>query len=446
MAFPDEQELKREGAELLSALIRFDTTNPPGNETPCALYLKEWLERRNISSQVFESAPGRGNLIARVEGLKGAEPLLLLSHLDVVPAVASDWSVHPFSGEVLDGSVWGRGAIDCKGPSVMQALALWGLVKDGFKFNRDVILSATADEETGGKMGVEWLIENHREKFFAPFALNEGGGFGFKFRGRTYVTCQTMEKKICWIELEARGEAGHASTPIDDSAMNRMAKALAKLADHRAPLNKDSKEALNVMWKGFAGNFGYVLAWFSSMPVVRDALLSLISSSSLRRTIRAMLSNTISITLIKGGEKANVIPSRVSATLDCRLLPGMTHEEMLADIQKVVEKYGVEARLSTRSKGSHSDADSPLYRAIESAVTALGAEYRLTPILSTGATDGRHLAAYGCKVYGFVPLMPDKGNGKILRAIHGVDERISLDNIAFGARLIADVVRRFCGV
>lgn len=445
MTFPDVQELKREGAELLSALIRFDTTNPPGNETPCALYLKEWLEKKGIPAQLLESAPGRGNVIGRVEGSSGAEPLLLLSHLDVVPAGASDWSVSPFGGEIRDGFVWGRGAVDCKGPAVMQALALWGLLKEGFKFKRDVLISATADEETGGKMGVEWLIENHREKFFAPFALNEGGGFGFKFGKRTYITCQTMEKKICWIELEARGEAGHASTPIENSAMNRMAKALAKLTDHRAPLNKDSKKAIKAMWKGFAGNFGCLPAWLSSMPLVRDTLLSLISSPSLRRTIRAMLSNTISITLIRGGEKANVIPSRVSATLDCRLLPGMTHEEMLEDVRKVVGRYGVQARLSTRSKGAHSDADSPLYHAIESAVNALGENYRLTPILSTGATDGRHLAAHGCRVYGFVPLMPEKGNGKILRAIHGVDERISLENLAFGATLIADVIRRFCG-
>lgn len=445
MAFPDEQELKREGAELLSALIRFDTTNPPGNETPCALYLKEWLEKRGISAEVLESAPQRGSVVARVDGAGDREPLLLLSHLDVVPAVISDWSVPPFAGEVRDGFVWGRGAVDCKGPAVMQALAVWGLIREGFKFKRNVILSATADEETGGKMGVEWLIENHRDKFFAPFALNEGGGFGFKFRGRTYVTCQTMEKKICWIELEARGESGHASTPIEDSAMNRMAKALAKLADHRALLNRESKEAIKVMWKGFAGIFGFILAWFSFSPYLRDFLLSLISSPSLRRTIKAMVSNTISITLIHGGEKANVIPSRVTATLDCRLLPGMTHEEMLENIQKIVGKYGVHARLSTRSKGAHSNVDTPLYRAIESAVCALGESYRLTPILSTGATDGRHLTVQGCTVYGFVPLLLEKGNGKILRAIHGVDERISLENLVFGATLIADVVRRFCG-
>lgn len=443
--FPDDENLKREGAKLLGDLIRFDTTNPPGNEKACADYLRKWYESRGISGRVIESEPGRGNFIGRI---KGSDPstgaLLMLSHLDVVPAVASDWSVPPFSGELKDGHVWGRGAIDCKGPAAMQALALAGLIEAGAKFKRDIVIGATADEEAGGEKGVLWLLENCKDDFFAPFALNEGGGFSLKARGKIYFTCQTSEKKICWVNLRARGEPGHASMPVEGSAMNNMARALSELAAHRAPINKDSRHAVEAMWRLIAGRPGAIAARLATYPVISDFLLSLISDQAARRMLRAMVSNTISITVVHGGEKANVIPAQVDATLDCRLLPGMSHEEMLEDIRRVVGKYGITAELSTTSHGAYTDPDSDLFHAIESAVNSLGPHHRIAPFMSTGATDGRHLAAHGCKVHGFMPLRVEKDAGSHLKSLHGINERISAENLAFGARLLADIIQRFC--
>ena len=443
--FPDDETLKREGVKLLGDLIRFDTTNPPGNESACAEYLGKWYESRGITGRVVESAPGRGSYIGRI---KGAGPslgaLLMLSHLDVVPAVASEWTVPPFSGELKDGYVWGRGALDCKGPVVMQALALAGLVEAGVKFRRDIVIGATADEEMGGEKGVLWLLENRKDDLFAPFALNEGGGFGINARGKTWYTCQTSEKKICWINLRARGDSGHASMPFEGSAMNNMAKALAEISTHRAPINRESRHAVEAMWRLIAGWPGAIAARLATYPIIGDFLIALISDNVVRRMVKAMFTNTISITVVHGGDKANVIPSQVDATLDCRLLPGMSHEEMLEDIRRVAGKYGVTAELSTTSNGAYTEPDSDLFHAIEAAVTSLGPDHRVAPFMSTGATDGRHLASHGCKVHGFMPLRPEKDAGSLLKTLHGVNERISTENLVFGARLLADIIHRFC--
>jgi len=225
-----------------------------------------------------------------------------------------------------------------------------------------------------------------------------------------------------------------------------MAKALAKLATHRAPINRDSRHAVEAMWRLIAGWPGAIAARLATYPVISEFLFATISSSAARRMVKAMLSNTISITVVHGGDKANVIPAQVDATLDCRLLPGMSHEEMLEDVRRIVGKYGVDAELSTTSSGAHTDTDSDLYRVIEAAVESLGPNHRLAPIMSTGATDGRHLAAHGCKVHGFMPIRVDKDAGAHLKSLHGIDERISTNNLAFGAKLLADIIQRFCSV
>ncbi|MCL4424254.1 MAG: M20/M25/M40 family metallo-hydrolase, partial [Firmicutes bacterium] len=221
----------------LSRLIQFDTTNPAGNELPAAHYLAEVLRSEGLEPVVVEPAPGRGSVIARLKGTGEKPPLLLLSHLDVVPAVREGWRRDPFGGEVADGEIWGRGALDCKGLTAAWLELVLLLKRTGHPLQRDVIFAATADEEMGGTWGVKWLSENRFDLIQAEYALNEGGGSAFRIGQQTYYTYQTAEKAICWVRLRARGTGGHASIPLPDNALVYLAKAISALGTRRLPVH-----------------------------------------------------------------------------------------------------------------------------------------------------------------------------------------------------------------
>ena len=230
-------QVGREAAELLAKLIRINTSNPPGNEVAACEFLKPLYAELGLNPVVLGPEASRQSIIGRIKAEKAeGEPLLLLSHLDVVPADAREWSCDPFAGEVRDGFVWGRGALDCKNATAVEFTALKLFLQAGHKLKRDIILAATADEETGGEQGMEWLIANHFDLLKAGFGINEGGGFSVKVAGREVFVCQTGEKGICWIKLTSKGYSGHASTPPAETAMTKMIAALFAVMQRRQPL------------------------------------------------------------------------------------------------------------------------------------------------------------------------------------------------------------------
>ena len=429
----------------LRDLIRFDTANPPGNEIPLVVYLRDRLAAEGIDSMLLESAPGRGNLVARLRGNGAKRPLLLLSHVDVVPAEAEQWSHSPFSADVAEGYVWGRGAVDMKGLTAIELELFLLLNRLNLPLKRDVILAATADEEAGGTYGAKWLVENHYDLIDAEYGVNEGGGLGRRIGNRWLFNCQTAEKGICWSKLTARGEPGHASMPRDQTAVGKLVAAVDKLTGARLPQHRTSTVD------------NYVRALSQVMPPPMDqailgllkedtepAVLAQIPDETMAIMLRASLRNTATPTILRAGEKINVIPSVAEAEVDCRLVPGQTVDDILSELRVIVGD-DVEIEVLRTSPGVETSYDTPLFDIITEVMSELEPGSVTAPSMSTGATDSRYLAWKGCKVCGFWPIKSMPGEDSVSRLVHAHDERISVENLRFGARVLWEVVLRLCG-
>jgi acetylornithine deacetylase/succinyl-diaminopimelate desuccinylase-like protein len=440
-------EAGREAAELLAALIRINTSNPPGNEAAACEFLKPIYSGLGLNPVVLGPEPSRQSIIGRLKAdPPEGEPLLLLSHLDVVPADAAEWTVDPFAGAIKDGVVWGRGALDCKNATAVEFTALKLFLQAGHRPKRDIILAATADEETGGDQGMGWLIANHFDLLRAGSGINEGGGFSVKIAGREVFVCQTGEKGICWIRLLARGDSGHASTPPAETAMTKMVAALAAVMRRRQPLRlTDTVRGLIAQIAAQFGPGATLLARAALTPLFEEYALRRVKNAEQRNLLRAISHNTVTLTSLKGGDKVNVIPGEVTATLDCRVIPGFSPEQMLAEVRAMVEPFGVQAEVISTSTGGEMPADSELFRAIRDTLQGYSAGALLAPYLMPGGTDGRYLVQKGVKVYGWIPLQMEPGDTEpVFRRLHGKDERVSIKNLAFGARLLYDLLVRFC--
>ncbi|MFQ5911528.1 MAG: M20/M25/M40 family metallo-hydrolase, partial [Thermoplasmata archaeon] len=338
MSGPSE-EVRKEVTELLSDLIRIDTTNPPGNETPAAELVADKLSDEGLKPEILESEDGRGSVVARIEGRGGRLSLLLLSHLDVVVADPSRWSVHPFSGDVKDGFVWGRGALDMKGMVAIEVAVMSLLARRGVRPRGDVLFASVADEEKGGRAGAGWLVENHLEKVKADYVINEGGGFSIPVDGKHVFLVQTAEKGIMWMRIRARGSPGHASMPgIGDNAILRMASVIQHLGTHRTPIKVIPvvKLFIETLSEERGGRLAGKLV---TSPLFVDRLLNSMSKDSkgVVEAIRAMLRTTMAPTMVRGGVKENVIPSECEAVVDCRILPGQSKKSLLEEVDKALE-------------------------------------------------------------------------------------------------------------
>ncbi len=428
----------------LQDLIRFDTTNPPGNETPCAQYIQERLAAEGIQATVLESAPGRGNIVARLKGDGSERPLLLLSHLDVVPAEADQWEHPPFSGDLIDDYVWGRGAVDMKGLTAIELEILLLIKRMALPLKRDIILAATADEEAGGLYGLGWLVTNHLDLIDAEYCINEGGGIGVKLGDRWAFLCQTAEKGICWTKMIARGEPGHASTPKGETAVGRLAAAVDRLAHTRLPQHHVKTVTTLVqslsqilpppLDQGILGLLD---------PETEPQTLQMLPDPTLAALMSASLRNTATPTILRAGTKVNVIPSVAEAEIDCRLLPGQTPDDALAEIRAVVGNE-VELEVVRTSPGVESEYDTPLFHLLDQVINEFEPGSMTVPFMVTGATDGRYLAARGVHVYGFWPMKEMPGGPRVFDLAHAHNERISLDNLRFGTRTLWEIVHRFC--
>jgi len=429
---------------LLQDLLRIDTTNPPGNETACAEHIAEVLRADGIESLLLEKEPGRGNLIARLRGTGELPPLLLMAHMDVVVTEPERWTHPPFAAEIADGYIWGRGAVDTKNLLAAEIITMLLLERTGERLRRDVILMANADEEVGVGVGARWVVLEHPDLIQAEYAINEGGGDSqLLANGRRFMSIQVAEKGNSPFKLVARGRPGHGSVQIEDNAVIRLGEALAKLGKAELPLR------LTATMRGYVNGIAELVdpaerrLWLGLLDpaTVRASLQDLPVSDEMRRLLAAQLFNTVVPTMLTAGSRLNVIPSSAEATVDSRVVPGMTREEHLAELRAVLGDE-IEIEFIRQAPWLESSLDSPLFASIEKVMAELDPGVPVLPTLCTGGTDAKWVTSLGTKVYGFFPMRYEAG---VMDLVHGHDERITIDNLTFGTRVLFETVRRFCG-
>jgi acetylornithine deacetylase/succinyl-diaminopimelate desuccinylase-like protein len=426
----------------LQDLIRIDTTNPPGNEGLAARYIADVLEREGYTTTLSESAPGRGNVTTRLAG-GPQDPLLLLGHTDVVAADAPHWTHPPFSGELVDGFIWGRGALDMKNMVAAELMIMLLLKRFGARPDRDVIYAATADEEAGkGGHGPGWLLDHHPDQIKAPVILTEGGGNDVVIGTQRFTTCQVGQKGICRMKATARGRPGHGSVPHGDSAVLALCAALAPLQTANLPLH--SSATMRAFLDGVAAGQPQALADdLRSVldPARSDAALSRLPiDEDTRAQWRSLLRNTASVTMLQAGTKINVIPGEATAWIDGRLAPGATQESFLAELRAVVGD-ALEFEVDQYSPPLEARSEGGLYNVIVDVMARHDPDAPVVPSISTGGTDAKHIVPRrpGTQVYGFMPYRQQPGLEE-MRLLHGHDERTSVDELLFATRVLYDVV------
>lgn len=426
-----------ETARVARDLIRIDTSNRGGGdaepELPAAEYVADYLRELGLDPRIFEAAPGRASVIARVPGAEPTLPALVLhGHLDVVPADPANWSVDPFAGEIRDGMLWGRGAVDMKDMDAMMLTAVAELLRAGELPRREIVLAFFADEENGGVYGAHHLVANHPELFAgAETAISEVGGYSIDVAGTRAYLIQTGEKALDWIRLRARGTAAHGSRVWHDNAVTRLAEAIAALGRHEWPLVlcDTTRELLDEV----AGILGE-----NPREVSADELVLRLGAGG--GFIQASLRNTSNPTVLTAGYKHNVIPDTAEALVDVRSLPA-EQGDVLAEVQRIV---GADIEIET----VHSDIGlevpfgGELVEAMTASLRRADPEARVLPYLLSGGTDNKALSLLGITGYGFVPLrLP--ADLDFPGMFHGVDERVPLDALDFGHRVLVDLLRTY---
>ena len=417
-----------EVVDLCSELIRIDTTNAGDNEGPgerkAIEYVARLLDEVGIDSVITESAPGRANLVARW-GEGEAAPLLVHGHVDVVPAEASDWQVHPFSGEIRDDCVWGRGAVDMKDFDAMVLSVVRARARAGQLPSRPVVLAFTADEEAGSIYGAEHLVDNHADLLAdCTDAIGEVGGFTVPVRGRRLYLIQAAEKGMAWMRLKARGTAGHGSMINPDNAVTRLAETVARIGSYEWPTTlTPSMEALLATVGEIAG--------IEPTPENAEALIAEFGPAA--RMIGAVLRHTTNPSGLTAGYKVNVIPERAEALIDGRFLPG--HEDDIFSTLGRLTGESVEVEYITRQPAVMAPYSGSVVDAMHRSILAEDDDAVIAPYLLSGGTDGKQWTRLGIRCYGFTPLrLPEDLDFTAL--FHGVDERVPVDSLQFGSRVL----------
>jgi acetylornithine deacetylase/succinyl-diaminopimelate desuccinylase-like protein len=418
--------LRDEAAGLLQDLIRLDTVNPPGNETLAAEHLRRYLEANGVACELVAKVPERANLVARIRGAGGGPRLLLLSHTDTVLADPAEWQLDPWSGELRDGQVWGRGALDMKGQVAASAVAIASLAREGFEPAGDLIFAACADEEQGDGFGLEWLVQEHPEAVRAEYCINEGGGDRLVLGGRAFWICSTAEKMSSPFRLTVQGRSGHASRPgIADNALVKAAPIVERLGRFRdEPELGPEVEA-------------FLRAVCDDVPSPREAVSAARSVHPLAGDIvEPLLGTTLTPTMITASQKRNVIPNRCEITFDCRILPGHTQDEVEAKIARLLEGAEYDLDWIEAHGGTRSPVETPLWDVVESFVAEIEPEAQTVPLLLSGFTDSHWVReAFGAVAYGFFPMRAMEAE-VAARLIHSADERIELDDLELGVRFL----------
>lgn len=435
------KSIRTEVTQYLQDLVRIDTTNPPGNETQAAEYLAGVFKREGIEPTVLESAPGRGNIVARIKGDGRAAPLLLMAHLDVVPVEADKWQHPPFGGEIVNGQIWGRGTLDTKELVAMELMLMLLLKREGKPLARDIIFMANADEEAGGNMGAGWMVDQHPNLINAEYAINEGGGMAVDILGQRFFPVQTGEKGTARFIMRARGRPGHAAQPHPDNAVLKLAEAIQKIGAAELPMHPT--KTVCDFFEGIAARIDKKyqpgIRALLDPKTYRAAFAQLPIDEGMRVMINAMLHNTVTPTMLNAGTKVNVIPSVAEARCDTRLIPGQSADDFLRELRAIIGNEP-EIEFEAVRMGRESDHHTPLFETIARVMIQHQPQASVLPFLVTGATDARHVTKLGTKVYGFCPMVVPMDE---LDTVHAHNERVSIDNLEFGTRVLHDVVSEF---
>ncbi|MEX2210892.1 MAG: M20/M25/M40 family metallo-hydrolase [Gaiellaceae bacterium] len=420
--------LRAETIELLQGLIRLDTVNPPGNETQAAELLKEYLEESGLECELYAKVPERANLVARIPGGDGGPRLALLSHTDTVLADPVEWQVDPWSGELKDEHVWGRGALDMKGQVAASAVAIASLAREGFKPAGDLIFVAAADEEVGAGFGLQWLVEAHPEAVRAEYALNEGAGDRLVLGGTPLYACASAEKMSAPFVLRILGRSGHASMPgIADNALVKAAGVIDLIAGYE-PERRYGPETEAIM-RALTGG---------ELPPVEEAVERAAAVHPLAAAVlEPLLSLTMAPTMISASRKRNVIPAVCEITVDRRLQPGQTLEEAEAVVRALLpEELDYEYEVTEAHGGTRSPMDTPLWDAVDAFVQELEPGARTLPLCVPGFTDSHWMrAAFDTVAYGFFPIKTmDAELATML--IHSADERAHVEDLELGVEFL----------
>ncbi|MGC1679499.1 MAG: M20/M25/M40 family metallo-hydrolase [Candidatus Binataceae bacterium] len=439
---PDWQALDTEALGYYRSYLRFDTTNPPDNTVPAIAYLKSILDKEGIDNQTFVSTGGAMSLVARLRGPAGVKPLLLMSHADVVPAVAADWSHPPFSADLDDGFVWARGAIDNKAHGIMALATLLALRRDHVALRRGVELMINPDEEAGGEDGAEWMVKNHWDAIDPAFAVNEGGSAGIDpFGGTTPIfNVAVAEKRVMWLKLTAHGQAGHGSVPTADNPTLILIHALARLLTHQPGIR-----VIPLMDNAF-----HVIAAHEKFPASFELdhlgwpfVLGYALRGPLHPNyIQALLRDTITPTMLSGSLKINVIPSTAEAGLDCRLLPGTGAKDFMDRMRALLNDDRITIdTFQAPDSPPPSPTSGKMWDAIGRVVAADFPGTYIVPWMTSGGTDSRFLREKGVPAYGFIPIVLTPAEE---RRFHGVDERLSVENLNRGIKATYDLAIDLC--
>ncbi len=425
--------LGHETVDLCREYLTLDTTNPPGNETVGARFLERVLAREGIASEIAESAPGRGNLVACLRGDGSEGGIVLHHHIDVVYADRRYWTVDPFAGVIQDGFLYGRGAIDMKSTGILHLAAMLAIKRAGVPLKRDLVLLATADEEAGSRFGAQWVADRHREWLAgAEYALSElGGVYPADGHRAPFAGIVVSEKTGLPLRLTARDQPGHGSMPWPDTAPNRLVRALARLLEAERPLRvlpeiQEYFARLGSVMPGDTGRGYDDLARSLADPAFRRAFLA-------DRHQAAMVRTTFAVTMLRGSEKRNVIPPEAEAEIDCRMLRGDDPEEIVAWVRRVVADPHVDVSLvnPTPKLPNASPPDTTLYKALGEALRRRAPGAVVAPEILVGFTDNWVFRNCGLHGYGWSPFVLEENEW---RRVHGNDERISLENLEVGVR------------
>lgn len=418
--------------------LRIDTSNPPGNEMKAAVFFRDWFQGEGIDSTVYEFEPGRAVMVARLQGSGARRPMILSNHMDVVNVERPYWSVDPFGGVVKDGFIYGRGALDMKTTGLLEAVTLIDIKRSGDRMARDLVWVGTADEEVGAA-GVEWLVAKHPEAVHdAEFMLNEGGVIDAEGGVAKAYSVDVTEKCPFWLKITAKGRPGHGSVPFtDNNAVLRLLRALDRLSKWETPIRVTDTAA--AYFKARAANESpeNAAAWRDIRHAIEDpAVRKRVLSDPM---LNAILRDTISITMLQGAPQTNIIPTVAEARVDVRLLPGEDPQEFLAAIRRVVEEPGVMVEPDGAFRAAtESPVDSEFMRAVDRARAKHHPKAVLAPTMLTGWTESAVLRPLGVKAYGFEPYVLDEDEQD---RQHGNDERIAVDNMLNGARIMEEIVR-----
>ncbi len=431
----DWARVHEEALEIFVRYLRIPSVNPPGNEAPAARYLGSLIEAAGVPVEYIETAPGREIVYARLRGDGSKGALMLCNHTDVVPVEERFWTVPPFDALIKDGKVYGRGAVDMKSGGVMQLIAFLLLARQGTPLARDVIFCGVPDEEAGGQWGMKWLCDHRPELVDVEYEINEGGMGSTRFLGKdTRMFGVAMgEKNICWLRLRAIGTPGHGSRPHKDNSLIHLSRALIRLTDWDRPLTviPQTAEFLRRMTESGLLPEGTSL----------ESLPELVESHA---AVKAMFINTLNATMFHSGIKANVIPALSEAVLDCRLLPGYSHEQWRQEVIARIDDPRIEVSFHEEvplDDPGASEWDTELFHLMNSVVKDAMEDAVVTPTMTVGGTDNRFLRQRGIPAYGFIPalLSPEEASG-----FHGNDEHLSIDNLNLGCEIMYELVRRFC--